>query len=541
MVIGVKSMKQKIFRTERWVGLAAASMFALQACGGGGGGGSTSPPPPPPPPPPPAANRPPVISSAASVNINEGVTGTVYTLTATDPDGDTLTRAAVSGADAARFSYNTATGVLSLPTALDFEAPQDANGDNIYELSFSVSDGRGGTDTQAVQIRVQDVDETVTGMALRRVGTGFTAPLYVEGIPGTDRVVVLEKGGLARVLNPDTGAIESVNFLDVSGSVATDGEQGLVGIAFSPNFTTDRRVYVNLTNTAGNTEIRRYQTFTSNSLQIDPSTMDVILTINQADEFHNGGWLGFGNDGLLYLATGDGGAFERGSYPNGPYESAQDTSALLGKILRIDVSGDDFPADANRDYRIPSGNAFPGGAGGAPEIFALGLRNPWRSSFDPQTGDLFIADVGQSAREEINRMRPGDAGVNYGWAVREGTASYTGADSSDYTPPVAEYSHNTTPSLGRSITGGYVYRGNIGPIRNHYIFGDFISGNVWSVPVSSLTVGQTLQSDQFTRLNPDLVPDAGTLSSISSFGRDNDGEIYIVSYGGSIFRIEGAP
>lgn len=541
MVIGVKSMKQKIFRTERWVGLAAASMFALQACGGGGGGGSTSPPPPPPPPPPPAANRPPVISSAASVNINEGVTGTVYTLTATDPDGDTLTRAAVSGADAARFSYNTATGVLSLPTALDFEAPQDANGDNIYELSFSVSDGRGGTDTQAVQIRVQDVDETVTGMALRRVGTGFTAPLYVEGIPGTDRVVVLEKGGLARVLNPDTGAIESVNFLDVSGSVATDGEQGLVGIAFSPNFTTDRRVYVNLTNTAGNTEIRRYQTFTSNSLQIDPSTMDVILTINQADEFHNGGWLGFGNDGLLYLATGDGGAFERGSYPNGPYESAQDTSALLGKILRIDVSGDDFPADANRDYRIPSGNAFPGGAGGAPEIFAIGLRNPWRSSFDPQTGDLFIADVGQSAREEINRMRPGDAGVNYGWAVREGTGSYTGPNSTSFTPPVAEYSHNTTPSLGRSITGGYVYRGNIGPIRNHYIFGDFISGNVWSVPVSSLTVGQTLQSDQFTRLNPDLVPDAGTLSSISSFGRDNDGEIYIVSYGGSIFRIEGAP
>ena len=533
-MIGIKSMKQKTFRTERWVGLAAASMIALQACGGGGGG-STSPPPPPPPPPP-AANRPPVISSAASVNINEGVTGAVYTLTATDPDGDTLTREMLAGGDSARFSFNAGTGVLSLGAALDFEAPQDANGDNTYEVSFRVSDGRGGTDTQAVQIRVQDVDETVTGMALRRVGTGFTAPLYVEGIPGTDRVVVLQKGGLARVLDPDTGTIEGVNFLDVSGSVATQGEQGLVGIAFSPNFTTDRRVYVNLTNTSGNTEIRRYQTVINNPLVVDVSTMDVILTIAQVDAFHNGGWLDFGNDGFLYLATGDGGGRTANAELN-----AQNTASLLGKILRIDVSGDDFPGDANRDYRIPSGNAFPGGAGGAPEIFAIGLRNPWRSSFDPQTGDLFIADVGQSAREEINRMRPGDAGVNYGWAVREGTASYTGADSASFTPPVAEYSHNTTPSLGRSITGGYVYRGNIGPIRNHYIFGDFISGNVWSVPVSSLTVGQTLASSQFTRLNDDLVPDAGTLSSISSFGRGNDGEIYIVSYGGSVFRIEGAP
>lgn len=530
-------MKQKTFRTERWVGLAAASMFALQACGGGGGGGSTSPPPPPPPPPPPAANRPPVISSAATVNINEGVTGTVYTLTATDPDGDTLTREMLAGGDSARFSFNAATGVLSLGTALDFEAPQDANGDNTYEVTFRVSDGRGGTVSQTVQIRVQDVDETVTGMALRRVATGMFQPLYLEGIPGTDRVVVLQKGGLALVLDPETGNYdETIPFLDVEGSVATDGEQGLVGIAFSPNFTADRTVYVNLTNTAGNTEIRQYRTFTTNPLQVDPSTMNVILTIAQVDEFHNGGWLGFGNDGFLYLATGDGGGLTANADLN-----AQNTASLLGKILRIDVSADDFPADENRDYRIPSGNAFPGGAGGAPEIFALGLRNPWRSSFDPQTGDLFIADVGQSAREEINRMRPGDVGANYGWSQREGTQFYRGDDSSSFTPPVAEYSHNTTPSLGRSITGGYVYRGNIGPIRNHYIFGDFISGNVWSVPVSSLTVGQTLQSDQFTRLNPDLVPDAGTLSSISSFGRDNDGEIYIVSYSGNIFRIEGAP
>ncbi|KCZ89898.1 cadherin domain-containing protein [Hyphomonas hirschiana VP5] len=527
-------MKTTMFPAPRWTALAAASIFALQACGGGGSSGPAPSPPPPPPPPP--GNQAPVISSPSSVNITEGVTGTVYTLSATDPDGDTLTRELLSSGDAGVFSFNAATGVLSLGTALDFDAPQDANGDNIYEVTFRVSDGNGGQVTRTVQIRVQDAGGAA-GMALARVGTGFSLPLFLEGIPGTDRVVVLEKGGRARVLNPDSGAIEGVDFIDLTGDVATAGEQGLVGIAFSPNFTTDRTVFVNLTNNSGNTEIRKYQTYTSNRLQLDPATQDVILTINQVDEFHNGGWLGFGNDGMLYLATGDGG----GNDPNAD-QNGQDTGTLLGKILRIDPFGADaYPADNNRDYAIPAGNAFPGGAGGEAEIFAVGLRNPWRSSFDAQTGDLFIADVGQGAIEEINRMRPGDAGANYGWAQREGTQAYDGPDSPDYTPPVAEYGHGGGPTQGNSITGGYVYRGNIAPIRNHYVFADFESSNVWSVPVSSLVVGSTLPSSQFNRLNDDLVPDAGTLEQISSFGVDNSGQLYIVSLGGSIFRIEGAP
>ncbi|MBY9066446.1 PQQ-dependent sugar dehydrogenase [Hyphomonas sp. WL0036] len=528
-------MKQSVIRNGSWVALAAASVVALQACGGGGGSGSSSPPPPPPPPPP--ANRAPQITSAANVSIDEGVTGAIYTLTATDADGDPITLATVSGGDEGVFSFNPTSGVLSLNTALDFEAPRDADRNNVYEITFRASDGRGGETRLTLRVTVRDVDETIANMALRRVGTGFSAPLYVAGIPGTDRVVVLEKGGRARVLNPETGVIDGTDFLNVTADVATAGEQGLVGIAFSPSFATDRRIYVNLINRSGNTEIRRYQVSASNPLVVDTSTRDVILTMNQVDAYHNGGWLGFGNDGLLYLATGDGGGITAGAD-----QSAQNTNSLLGKILRIDVSGDDFPADANRDYRIPSGNAFPGGVGGAPEIFALGLRNPWRSSFDPVTGDLLIADVGQGAIEEINRMRSSDAGANYGWAQREGTQPYNGgANSPAFTPPVAEYSHGTGPTQGRSITGGYVYRGNIGPIRNHYVFGDFISGNVWSVPLSSLVVGQTLSSSQFIRLNDDLVPDAGTLSQISSFGMDNGGAIYIVSYGGSIFRIEGAP
>lgn len=527
-------MKTSMFPTRHWVALAAASMIAVQACGGGGGSSS----PPPPPSPPPATNQPPVITSPGAVSIEEGTTGAIYTLAASDPDGDTLTRELVAGGDAGLFSFNASSGVLSLAAPLDFDAPADANRDNIYEVTFRVSDGRGGIVTRAVQIRVQAAAGPA-GMTLTRVATGFSGPLFLEGIPGTDRVVVLEKGGRAKVLDPATGAVDNTNlFLNISGEVSTNGEQGLVGMAFSPNFTADRSVFVNLTNASGNTEIRRYQTEAANPLRINPSTMDIILTINQVDQFHNGGWLGFGNDGMLYIATGDGG----GQGGTTAAENAQDTSSLLGKILRIDpLGGDDFPADATRDYRIPAGNAFPGGAGGAPEIFAVGLRNPWRSSFDAQTGDLFIADVGQGAIEEINRMRPGDVGANYGWAEREGTRQYDGPDSAAYTPPVAEYGHGAGPTQGRSITGGYVYRGNIAPIRNHYLFADFISGNVWSVPVSSLVVGQTLAASQFNRLNDTLVPDAGTLSQISSFGRDNSGQIYIVSFGGSIFRIEGAP
>lgn len=513
----------------RWQGLALAGALGLSACGGGG----SSPSPPPPGPPPPPANSAPVISSPASAEIDENTDGPVYTLTATDPDGDPITFALIAGGDAGVFSFDPATGVLSLPAPLDFEAPQDADGDNVYRVTLEARDNRGGATQITVEIRVQNV---VEGMALRQVASGLSQPLYLEGIPGTDRVVVLQKGGLARVIDPETGVPDSVNFLDVTAEVSTDSERGLLGIAFSPGFETDRTVYVNLTNLAGNTEIRRYRTFTGSLTQVDPSTADVILTISQPATNHNSGWLGFGPDGLLYIPTGDGGG------AGDPGNNAQTTTSLLGKVLRIDVSGDDFPADPARDYRIPAGNAFPGGTGGAPEIFALGLRNPFRASFDPQTGDLLIGDVGQNAIEEINRMRPGDSGANYGWNRREGTAAYNGgANSPDFTPPVAEYPRGSGPLEGRSVTGGYVYRGNVEPIQNQYVFGDFISGNVWSVPETSLVVGQTLQPAAFTRLNDALVPDAGTLSQISSFGLDNDGALYIVSLGGSVFRIESAP
>lgn len=531
-------MQKDILKTERWVGLVAASMFVLQACGGGGGNNNPSPPPPPPPPP---ANRAPVINSPAAVNIEEGVTGAIYTVTATDPDGDPITLSLVSGGDAGLFNFNAASGVLSLNSPLRYAEPQDGNRDNIYEVTFEARDNRGGSARVTVRFSVQQGEETFPGMALRRVSDGFNWPLYLDGIPGTDRVVVLEMGGRARVLNPETGMIESTPFLNVADQISTGDERGLLGITFSPDFASDRTVYVNLTNRQGTTEIRRYQTYSTNPLQADPATMDIILTINQVDGFHNGGWMGFDQNGLLYVATGDGGGVTEGADQN-----AQDVNSLLGKMLRLDVSGDDFPSDPNRDYRIPAGNAFPAnGSAGRPEIFALGLRNPWRASFDTQTGDLFIADVGQGEVEEVNRMSITEGGVNYGWANREGTRPYRNrADSPAFTDPVLEYYHRTaetgSTSSGRSITGGYVYRGNIEPIRNHYLFADFVTSYVWSVPVDNLVRGQTVTPNGFTRLNASLVPDAGTLNQIASFGRDNAGNVYIVSLNGSIFRIEGA-
>jgi len=506
--------------------IAAAAITALTGCGGGGGGSSSPPPPPP-------ANRPPVISSPATLSLAENTTGPVYTLTASDPDGDPVTLSLLTGGDSAVFAFNPATGVLSLATALDFEAPRDANTDNVYAVTFEARDNRGGTAQLAVSITVTNQPD---GMALRRVGTGFTQPLYLAGIPGTNLVVVLEKGGRARVLNPETGAIDPVDFLDVTTQVSTDSERGLLGLAFSPNFATDRTLFVNLTNLAGNTEVRKYRMVTGSSTQVDASTQDIILTIAQPFSNHNGGWLGFSNDGLLYFPTGDGGS------GGDPLNNAQTTTSLLGKVLRLDVFGDDFPADPNRDYRIPPGNAFPGGTGGAPEIFALGLRNPFRASVDPVTGDLIMGDVGQDAIEEIDRLRPNGSGTNFGWNRREGTQSYNGgADSPSFTPPVAEYGHGSGPLQGRSVTGGYIYRGTIAPIRNHYVFADFITSNVWSVPETSLVPGQTLAASAFTRLNPQLVPDAGSLSQIASFGLDTQGRLYIVSLAGNVFRVESAP
>lgn len=500
--------------------ISSLSVVALLAgCGGGGGGNTPS-----------LVNIAPAFSSTASLNVEENTVGVVYTARASDANGDAVTLSVIGGPDAAIISLNASTGELSFSIDLDFEAPGDANADNIYEITLEARDGRGGVATLNLEIVVTDQVDVVT---VRRVSTGFTQPLGLIAMPdGTGRVLVLEKGGRVRLLDPDSGSIASVDFLDVSGSISTANERGLLGLALSPDFASDGQVFVHVSNSSGDTEIRRFTTFAGTLDQLDPSTSDVILTIAQRGDNHNAGWIGFDPAGLLIVPMGDGGG------SGDPGNVAQNPQSLLGKVLRIDVSSDDFPSDNLRDYAIPTGNTFTDPANGLPEIFAIGLRNPFQSSFDPATGDLLIGDVGQGAIEEVSRLPMTDNSLNFGWSIREGSAFFKGADQPDLTGPVAEYSHGSGPREGRSITGGVVYQGPVEALQDTYIFADFISDNIWGIPATSLINGQTVASDAFTVLTTDFAPDQGSLASIAAFGTDEPGNLYIVSLGGEIFRLE---
>lgn len=491
----------------------------LTACSGGGGSS-----------PAPQANRAPSISSPAAPSVAENTTGTLHTIAATDPDGDTLTFSISGGADGSAFSIGAADGIIQFLSDLDFEQPTDADTNNVYELIVQVTDGQGGTATQNLTITVTDVGIEVS---VTRVAQGLNVPLFMIPLPdGSSRAVVLEKSGIASLFDPQTNSFDSVNFLDVSGSISQAGEGGLLGLEFSPNFASDRTVYVHLNNASGDTEIRRYQTFSGGLDQIDPSTEDVILQIPQPTAFHNAGWLGFDVNGLLYLPTGDGA-------PSGdPNENAQDTTSLLGKVLRIDPSQDDFPGDNNRDYGIPASNPFSAGGPDQPEIFAIGVRNPYRGVFNPLTTDLILADVGQNQAEEINLLPIAGGGTNFGWDEREGTFAFEGPDSSSFTPPAAQYLHDTS---GRSITGGPIYNGPVIELRGQYIFGDFVTNDVWTIAPSQLQSGQTLAETDFQRITDLLVPDAGAISSITSFGEDGNGDLYILTLGGDVFKVSPAP
>ncbi len=241
--------------------------------------------------------------------------------------------------------------------------------------------------------------------------------------------------------------------------------------------------------------------------------------------------LSFGPDGALYIATGDGGG---GGDPDG---NAQNRNVLLGKILRIIVTGDAYPDDPARDYAIPTSNPF-AASGGRPEIWVYGLRNPFRAAFDPITGHLWVGDVGQGTREEVDRLAPSDRGSNLGWDVMEGTALFSGTSQPSMVPPVAEYLHGTGPRQGNSITGGYVYRGPVEALRGQYFFGDFVRGNLWSIPIAQVRLGRTLPSSAFILRDADFMPNSGRIENVASFGVDQAGNLYIVDYDGQIFRVE---
>ena len=503
--------------------LATVSLFTLVSCGGGGGVDT-------PPMPPEPVNAAPVFTSAPTAEVAENTSGTAYSAEATDADGDALTFSISSGADAALFAVTDA-GELSFAEAPDFEAPADADGDNVYGVTLTVTDSSGASAELPLELTVTDVVQTP---ALERVGMDFVQPLYLTTLPdGSGRVAVVEKAGTIQLLDPDTGVVDSVPLLDISDSISSDGERGLLGLAFAPDYADSGAVYVNVTNRVGDTEIRRYNAVAGRLDLLDAATGDVLLEVGQPLSNHNAGWLGFAPDGTLVIPLGDGGG------AGDPQDLAQDPSTLLGKVVRIDVSGDDFPDDTDRDYRIPEGNSP--SATDLPEIFATGLRNPFRASFDTVTGDLLIGDVGQGAREEVNRLSitADGSGTNFGWPLREGTLEFKGANSPDFTNPVAEYGRSDPePELnGRSITGGVVYRGPVEALQGSYLFADFSEDNIWAVPLTDLVVGETVQPTRFDVLNTALTPDEGERTLVTGFGTDEAQNLYVVSLVGDVFRL----
>jgi glucose/arabinose dehydrogenase len=355
-----------------------------------------------------------------------------------------------------------------------------------------------------------------------RVATGLNQPLFAVAPPGdTSRLFIVEKTGDIKILDLTSGRIVATPFLDVSSQIATDGERGLLGLAFDPDFANNGYLYVNLSTISGNTEIRRYHVDSSSPNAVDPASATPILSIDQSTSpFHKAGWLGFGPDGDLYISVGDGGG------TGNPLHSGQDIHTLLAKILRIDVHSDAFPSDPTRNYAVPADNPFVG-TDGADEIFAFGLRNPWRPSFDRGLGDLYIADVGQDRREEIDI---GQKGANYGWNAFEGPDPFPGGDPVNNAGPLVSPIYSYDHTVGHSITGGYVYRGEGEALQGQYFFADFIQAKVFTLRFDGSAWVATDRTAQITT-------DFGAINDPSSFGEDARGNLYLVDFDGDVFKL----
>ncbi len=386
----------------------------------------------------------------------------------------------------------------------------------------------------AIPARGQTSSENITSLNFERVATGLARPVFATAAPGDpENIYVLEQhaGNIQRI-NLSSGT--TTNFASLpTGELSTRGEQGLLGLAFHPDYQSNGRYYLNYTDAGGDTRIREY-TRQSPTQGSSTATRD-ILSVTQPFNNHNAGWIGFGQDRNLYIATGDGGS------GNDPQNNAQTiTNNLLGKILRVNVDSDDFASDNSRNYSIPASNPFVGQTGDD-EIFAYGLRNPYRSSFDRSTGDLWIGDVGQGEREEIDVITNGTSGQNFGWRIREGTL---GPNLDGAIDPVYDYSHGGGDDEGFSVTGGYVYRGDIPELDGHYFFADFVTDRLWSLKFNGDDQADfdgtnfTEFTDWSERINNGLTgQSAGEIPGISSFGEDADGNLLVVNLSGSVFRL----
>lgn len=354
------------------------------------------------------------------------------------------------------------------------------------------------------------------GYAAVLVASGLSQPVALVAPPGdTARCFVAEKTGTVRIVKG--GQLLARPFLDIRDRVSAGSEQGLLDLAFHPQYASNGRFYVDYTDRSGDTHVVEF-TVSANPDSASAAERE-ILAVSQPYSNHNGGQLAFGPDGYLYVALGDGGS---GGDPQG---NGQNLGTLLGKILRIDVS-------SGAPYAIPADNPFVGRAGARGEIWSYGLRNPWRFSFDPETGDMMIGDVGQDLWEEIDHEPAGRGGRNYGWNRMEGTHCYPPGSSCDptgLTLPVTEYGH----SEGCSVTGGYVYRGAALPeLSGTYFYGDYCTGLIRSFRIES---GAAVDAHDWTTVLRTSA--GGTMQGLSSFGVDARGELYLVLLGGEVYRL----
>lgn len=344
-------------------------------------------------------------------------------------------------------------------------------------------------------------------LALVEVASGLSAPVFVAAPPGDDRLFVVEQGGRIQLLRDGE---RLGTFLDLSDLVSSGGEQGLLGLAFHPAHASNGLFYVDYTDGDGDTVVAEYRV-SADPDAADPESRRVLLTVDQPAANHNGGMIAFGPDGYLYIGLGDGGG------AGDPYATGQDPASLLGSILRIDVEGD--------PYAIPPDNPYAAG-GGAPEVWAKGLRNPWRFSFDGEL--IYIGDVGQSSWEEINIAHIDSRGLNFGWSITEGNHCYRaeGCDPGSFQLPDLEYGHTAGNC---SVTGGYVYRGEAIPeLDGSYFYGDYCSGMIASFRRDPEGIYEMR----------DWSDSLGRAPGLTSFGLDGAGELYVTTAGGSVYRLD---
>ena len=371
-----------------------------------------------------------------------------------------------------------------------------------------------------------DSSSTGTTVAKQVIASGLNQPMQYKAVPGQPTLAyVVERGGAIKVLVNDV--VQATNLINISTLLSTTGEGGLLGMAFDPNFTTNRYIYLHFSTGADvDTTSVRY-TVNPTILTASTGSSQPILKISQAPhDNHKGGSINFGGDNMLYVAMGDGGS------GNDPLNRSQDKTTLLGKMLRINPTGDDYPTDADNNYAIPAGNPFLSDTTVRPEIWAFGLRNPFRWNYDSVLGGFLIADVGQDAYEEVSYVGLASGGRNFGWRIREGKHATTNSGptfGSAFADPFVEYSH----SQGRSITGGFVYRGTTLPgLSGRYLVADFVLDGFWAIPVS-LSGGEANSVSI-----PSTTPISGGLNGTVSIDPDANGEAVVTELSpGTVSRL----